>query len=110
MMGQLSLAIESIKTKNEIKRSLFVDFSWRRHKKTHFFGFTHLLQANNVSPKVLRWRAMVGEFDFDVKYIPGGENVIADSLSRVFSIADVDADSGIQLSQETFLEFQAEFP
>ena len=70
----------------------------------------YLLQANNVSPKVLRWRAMVGEFDFDVKYIPGGENVIADSLSRVFSIADVDADSEIQLSQETFLEFQKRDP
>ena len=70
----------------------------------------YLLQANNVSPKVLRWRAMVGEFDFDVKYIPGGENVIADSLSRVFSVADVDADSEIQLSQETFLEFQKKDP
>ena len=66
----------------------------------------YLLQANNVSPKVLRWRTMVGEFDFDVKYIPGGENVVADSLSCVFSIAEVDADCEIQLNYETFLEFQ----
>ena len=53
---------------------------------------------------------MVGEFDFDVKYIPGGENVVADSLFRVFSVAEVDADCEILISQENFLEFQKRDP
>jgi hypothetical protein len=36
------------------------------------------------SPKVCRWKIEMGEFDFSLRYIKGKENVVADSLSRLF--------------------------
>ena len=70
----------------------------------------YLLQAHNVAPKVHRWRAMVGEFDFDVKYVPGKENVVADSLSRVFSVAEVDAECEMMISDQIFIDSQKQDP
>lgn len=66
----------------------------------------YLPQACSVSPKILRWQAIVGEFDFEVKCIQGGENVVADSLYRTFSIAEVEAHYEILINQENSLDFQ----
>ena len=32
-----------------------------------------------------RWLEKISEFDFDVEYVPGVDNVLADALSRVYS-------------------------
>ena len=37
----------------------------------------------NSSPKVIRWKLEVQEYDFNLEYIPGPENVEADMLSRM---------------------------
>ena len=49
---------------------------------------------------------MVGEFNFDVKYIRGEDNSVADSLSRIFNIAEVDTDSEMIMDNRTLLEAQ----
>lgn len=38
--------------------------------------------ANSLTPKVIRWRLRLLEFDFVVKHIAGEANVVADALSR----------------------------
>ena len=70
----------------------------------------YLLQAKNVNAKVHRWRIMVAEFDFDVQYIPGNQNVVADSLSRIFSLAEVDAHGEVCIEKHDFLEAQKRDP
>ena len=41
--------------------------------------------ANSLTPKVIRWRLRLLEFDFDVEHIAGEDNVVADALSRCLS-------------------------
>jgi transposase InsO family protein len=36
-----------------------------------------------TSPKVQRWKLAIQTYDFDIEHIPGEENIIADSLSRL---------------------------
>ena len=37
----------------------------------------------NGSPKVIRWKLDIQEFDFQIEYIPGPDNVEADEFSRM---------------------------
>ena len=43
----------------------------------------NLLQMNEGSPKVLRWKMALQEFNCQVEHIAGNDNVIADKLSRL---------------------------
>jgi hypothetical protein len=44
-------------------------------------NLTYLNQASN--PMVVRWNVALQELDFDLLYVPGGENTIADAMSRL---------------------------
>ena len=47
-----------------------------------------LFNNDKASSKVLRWRLSLQEYDFEVRYLKGGENTAADCLSRVYLIDD----------------------
>ena len=49
-----------------------------------------MFEANFVSAKLHRWRLSVLEFNFKVKYLEGAKNTVADTLSRINLVADVD--------------------
>lgn len=51
------------------------------HKPIQF-----LFNSIKVSPKILRWRLALQEYNFDVLYCPGKQNVVADCFSRINSI------------------------
>ena len=51
------------------------------HKPLEF-----IFNNNKHSPKILRWKLSLQEFDFKVKHCKGTDNVVADCLSRVFLI------------------------
>ena len=53
---------------------------------------------------------MVGEFYFYVKYIRGEDNSVADSLSRIFNIAEVDTDGEMIMDNRTLQEAQKRDP
>ena len=48
-------------------------------------GLIHLLNQKNLSGRQARWLEKISSFTFEVVYIPGSENVIADALSRLYS-------------------------
>ena len=43
------------------------------------------MRQRNLSPRQHRWIDTLSEFDFDIQYIPGETNGLADALSRVYS-------------------------
>jgi len=47
-------------------------------------GLIHLLNQKNHSGRQARWLEKISLFTFEVVYIPGSENVVADALSRLY--------------------------
>jgi transposase InsO family protein len=43
----------------------------------------YLLSTTKVSPKILRWRLQLQEFNFSIEHCSGSRNIVADTLSRV---------------------------
>lgn len=58
-----------------------VRFVWLTDHK----GLVHLLHQKEVSGQQARWFEKLGEFDFEVRYIPGEENILPDALSCMYS-------------------------
>ena len=52
--------------------------------KTDHANLTYI--TADMSPKVQRWRQYISEFDFDIEFIDGEDNIVADSLSRLADI------------------------
>jgi len=48
-------------------------------------GLIHLLNQKNLSGRQARWLEKISLFTFEVIYIPGSENVVADALSWLYS-------------------------
>ena len=58
-----------------------VKFKWVTDHK----GLLHLLNQKNLSGRQARWIEKISSFHFEVVYVPGAENVLADALSRMYS-------------------------
>ena len=66
-----------------------------RHKNLlqgiHFYQYTdyraleHILKQPVLSGRQARWLEKISDFDFTVKYIPGTTNILADTLSYIYS-------------------------
>jgi RNase H-like domain found in reverse transcriptase len=56
-------------------------FKWVTDHK----GLTHLLNQKNLSGRQAQWLEKISSFDFEVVYVPGNENVLADALSQLYS-------------------------
>ena len=54
--------------------------------RTDHKNLTYLNNENN--PKVKRWKIAIQEYDFDIEYIPGEKNIVADGFSRLLPIVD----------------------
>ena len=56
-------------------------FTWVTDHK----GLIYLLNQKNLTGRQARWIEKISEFNFEITYIPGSENVLADALSRIYS-------------------------
>jgi len=45
-------------------------------------GLRYLFDQPNLNARQARWLAMINEFGFEIRYIKGKENRVADALSR----------------------------
>ena len=50
----------------------------------------HHKSMPNLSGRLARWIEKMAEFDYDIEYIPGTKNVVADALSRRADLKDAD--------------------
>jgi hypothetical protein len=53
--------------------------------RTDHKGLIHLKSQRDLSPRQHRWLDILNEFDFEIEYIPGETNELADALSRIYS-------------------------
>ena len=58
-----------------------VHFKWVTDHK----GLVYLLNQKSISGRQARWLEKISSFLFEVVYVPGSENVVADALSRIYS-------------------------
>jgi len=56
-------------------------FTWLTDHK----GLVHLLNQKDLTGQQARWMEKLGEFDFDVQYLPREENILPNALSRLYS-------------------------
>jgi hypothetical protein len=64
-------------------RSILHGAKFRIH--TDHRTLEHLMRQKNLSPRQHRWLDVLNEFNFEIKYIPGETNTLADALSRIYS-------------------------
>lgn len=48
-------------------------------------GLEWLSTQKKLSPRQAQWLEDISDFDFEIEYIPGETNVLADALSRMYS-------------------------
>jgi hypothetical protein len=60
-------------------------------------GLVHLLNQRNLSGRQARWIEKIGKFDFEVRYLPGVENLLPDALSRMYAF---DAPGTVRMPSE----------
>ncbi|KAL1275959.1 hypothetical protein QQF64_035582 [Cirrhinus molitorella] len=48
---------------------------------------TFLSRMSNSNQRLMRWALIVQEFDLDIRYKKGPENIVADALSRAFTVS-----------------------
>jgi len=74
-----------------------VKFTWVMDHKS----LTHILDQKGLSGCQACWMECLSEFDFNVLYVPGEENVLPDALSQMY---EFNAPRTIQ-SQEEYLQY-----
>jgi hypothetical protein len=60
---------------------LGIRFRWFTDHK----GLIYLLKQKDLTGRQARWLEKISEFDFEVVYVPGEQNILADALSRMYS-------------------------
>ena len=59
-----------------------IKFKWITDHK----GLEYLLNQKNLLGRQARWIEKISEFSFDVVYVAGSKNVVADALSRMYPV------------------------
>jgi len=54
-------------------------------------GLRYLFDQPNLISRQARWLATLSEFDFEIRYIKGKENWVADALSRKLQVNHIEA-------------------
>lgn len=58
-----------------------VRFTWYTNHK----GLVHLMNQKALSGRQARWLEKISEFNFDVVYVPGADNILSDALSQLYA-------------------------
>jgi len=75
---EMLVGVETILRHQDILQG--AKFLWLMDHK----GLIHLLNQCNLSGRQAWWIENIGEFDFEVEYLPGIENLLPDALSQMY--------------------------
>ena len=68
----------------------------RDRKFTILTDHKNLLYISSASnPMIVRWYMSLSEFEFNIKYIAGSENIVADTMSRICKNNMLETPSGV---------------
>lgn len=59
------------------------------------------MSNKNTNSKLKRWKAILEEYNYELKYKPGSTNVVADALSRPPQTSELNSITATQHSAET---------
>jgi hypothetical protein len=76
---ELLVIVESLKR----FQHLLIGFQF--HIFTDHKGLEWISTQSKLSPRQAQWLEVLSEFNFDIKYVPGEDNVLADALSHIYS-------------------------
>jgi hypothetical protein len=68
-----------------LKRFRHLLIGFRFHIFTDHKGLEWITTQTRLSPRQARWLEALSEFDFEITYVPGIDNILADALSRIYS-------------------------
>ena len=88
---EMMVGIETMLCHHDILQG--VRFTWVTDHK----GLTYILDQKDLSGRQACWLERLSEFDFNVLYVPGEENVLSDVLSRMY---EFDTPGTIRLHEE----------
>lgn len=60
-----------------------------------------IYSLTNSNSKIIRWKLDLSEFDYEISYKPGKQNVVADALSRIRTEDEVNANTSSEDDLET---------
>lgn len=64
--------------------------------RTDHKNLTYMNESANA--KVNRWKMKIQHFTFDIEYIPGEENIVADGFSRLLTVAGTDLETAEKIN------------
>ncbi len=76
---EMLTGVESMMRLHDILQGMH--FTWVTDHK----GLTHLFEQKNLSGQQAHCMEKMVEFDFEIKYVPGMENILADALSHLWT-------------------------
>ena len=65
---------------------------------------THAFGNKTTNSRLVRWRLDLAEYDYEIKYRPGKQNVVADGLSRI-AINNTETDETVHSADTDYSEF-----
>ena len=68
--------------------------------RTDHKGLEYFMKQRNLSPRQHRWLDVLSEFQFEIRYIPGETNGLADALSRIYS----DEPKGVTRAKSEYID------
>lgn len=88
----------------------FKAYLWGRHFhiETDHRPLQWLFTLKDPSSRLYRWKIKLKEFDFDIKYVKGKTNYVADALSRIEINAKIETESNVAVIENDNYQNEAD--